>query len=156
MIRIARFTWDWRFWGPFHPRVQKLKRGAHFATVQHLSVRPRERQHQDAQNQRTVQLQSRHYESKCAEVKKYNAQKGFPVIDLITGANEESRNDLRCLKWAESDVLDSAAASLKWEWGGESCGALHLHLINRPKLHAHKSRSHFAGLRDSHLSLALF
>lgn len=67
MISIALFTWDWRFWGPFHPRVQKLKRRAHFATVQHLTVRPRERQHQDPQNQRTAQLQSRHYESKCAQ-----------------------------------------------------------------------------------------
>lgn len=130
MISTALFTWDWRFWGPFHPRVQKLKRRAHFATVQHLTVRPRERQHQDPQNQSTAQLQSRHYESKCAQkIEIYGVKKGFLVIDLITNAKEERRNDLRWLKWTESDVLDSAAASLKWVWG-ESWGALHLHLIN--------------------------
>lgn len=57
------------------------------------------------------------------------SKKGFLVIYLITNAKEERRNDLRWLKWTESDVLDSAAASLKWVWG-ESWGALHLHLIN--------------------------
>lgn len=115
-IWICSFTWNWGFWGPFHPRVQKLKGWAHFATVQHLTARTGERQHQDTQNQRTVQLQSRHHESKCAENKRYLAENKASRWQVCL---QRKKAGSVCVAWSEQKAMYWTERRHHWSEGEE-------------------------------------